>query len=213
MPMWHRHSCLCSGGSSRRSFQRGPPVLVSSIDCIRGCPRHTNPSSCSLKLTLIGQTPGPMSSPWLLDHMLFGHSSKKCQDLPRIVLAGRFQLTLIGDSNGLAIWGEKCRCGYAFFEAHAEILGDPKVRVHFPDVHIHDLEMLLHVFAYGRLVESVVKSPTIRTPVAAKNDHQQFGGMTGALPCPVEGQSQPYLVERMDPRRQAPAKASELQQI
>jgi hypothetical protein len=145
--------------------------------------------------------------------VLFGHSAKKCQDLPCIVLAGRFQLTLIGYSDRLAIWSEKCRRRYALLEAHTQILRDPEVRVHFPDIHVHDLEMLFHVFAHGRLVESVVQSSTIRTPVAAKNDHQQFGGMTGALPCPVEGQSQPYLVERMDPRRQAPAKASELQQI
>jgi hypothetical protein len=31
-------------------------------------------------------------------------------------------------------------------------------------------------------MEPVVKSPAIRTPVAAKNDHQQLVGATGALP-------------------------------
>src|ERR1035441_770577 len=124
--------------------------------------------------------------PWFLDPVLLGSQAKKCQDLSCIVLAGRFQLTLIGESDRLAIWSEECRRGHALLEAYTQFLGDVQVRVLFPDVHVYDLEVLRHVFPHGRLVESVVKSPAIGTPVASKNDHQQLVGATGTLPCPLK---------------------------
>src|SRR5579864_1305704 len=119
---------------------------------------------------------------WLLDLVLFGHSAKEGQDLSYVVLAGGFQLALIGDADWLAIRIEKCRRRHAFFQAHTQLLSDPEVHVHFTDVYVHDFEMRLHVFADGRFVKSVVKRPTIGAPVAAKNNHQQLAGTAGALP-------------------------------
>lgn len=57
------------------------------------------------------------SLPWLLDLVLFRHLTKKVQDLSSIVLAGGFQLALIGDADWLTIRIEKCRCRHAFPQA------------------------------------------------------------------------------------------------
>jgi len=54
------------------------------------------------------------SSPWFLDEMLLGHAAKKHEDLLCIVLAGRFQLTLIGDSDGLPSGAKNAAAGTPF---------------------------------------------------------------------------------------------------
>jgi len=49
--------------------------------------------------------------PRFLDQVLLGHAAKKRQDLLRVVLAGRFQLTLIGDSDGLPSGAKNAAAG------------------------------------------------------------------------------------------------------